>query len=173
LDVHKPPAALSCGRGALLRDDPALDPGIFGSTIPSSTNPVSGLEYRDAWPDYVFRYVLVHEIGHYFGLDHPGHTGANHIMWSLASRIPAVSWETVGEAFLSAEPRFIDDDACTVWRWILTNGQTCITLPNSGPTASALRLPQQVVRSTPPVGRAPPGLPGVQGPRRESGGVPR
>jgi hypothetical protein len=81
----------------------------------------------------VFRYVLIHEIGHYFGLDHPGHTGANHIMWSRGSGIAAVSWETVGEAFLSAEPRFTGDDACTVWRWILTNAQSCVTLPPPGP----------------------------------------
>ena len=128
-----PPPRCPGAVGALVRDDPVLDPGIFGSTIFSPPSAVSGLEYRDAWPDYVFRYVLVHEIGHYFGLDHAGHTGANHIMWSLASGIPAVSWATVGEAFLSAEPRFTRDDACTVWRWILTNGRACITLPNPGP----------------------------------------
>ena len=110
-----------------------LDPGIFGSTNFSPTAPLSGLEYRDAWPDYVFRYVLIHELGHYFGLDHPGHTGASHIMWSLASGISPVSWETVGEAFLSAEPRFTGKDACDVWRWILTNAQQCISLPNAPP----------------------------------------
>jgi hypothetical protein len=131
-----PPPRCPVAVGALLRDDPVLDPGIFGSTLFSPKSPVSGLEYRDAWPDYVFRYVLIHEIGHYFGLEHAGHTGANHIMWSRASGIPAVSWETVGEAFLSAEPRFTTDDACKVWRWILTNGQACITLPKTGPKPS-------------------------------------
>jgi hypothetical protein len=131
--TRKPTQRCPVAVGALVRDDPVLDPGIFGSTNFSPTEPLSGLEYRDAWPDYVFRYVMIHEIGHYFGLDHPGHTGANHIMWSLASGIPAVSGETVGEAFLSAEPRFTGTDACAVWRWILTNAQECITLPNPRP----------------------------------------
>lgn len=118
----------------LVRDDLVLDPGIFESTeISPQQTPFSGLEYRDAWPDYVFRYVLIHEIGHYFGLVHQGHTGANHIMWSLASGIPPVSWETVGEAFLSAEPRFTGEDACMVWRFILTNAQACIPLPPPRP----------------------------------------
>ena len=110
-----------------------LDPGIFGSTVFSPPSTLSGLEYRDAWPDFVFKYVLIHEIGHYFGLDHPGHTGANHIMWSQGSGIAPVSGDTVAEAFMSAEPRFTLQDGCAVWRWILTNARSCIALPSPRP----------------------------------------
>lgn len=69
------------------------------------------------------RFVPIHEIGHYFGLNHDGHDSARYIMWS--PRASGQDWgETVGEyLFLTGEAIFSEDDAREVWRWITTTDQ--------------------------------------------------
>lgn len=79
----------------------------------------SGVSFRDRVPEYVFKYVLIHELGHYFGLCHEGHDGFEYIMFSYSAAEEKVTFNTFLEyAMLSGEPYFTRKDAQEVWRWI-------------------------------------------------------
>lgn len=82
----------------------------------------SGVTYRNRTPDWAFRWVLVHEMGHYWGLDHLNRAGAERgleeIMYTPTSGI-SVGGGTVAEyLLLSGEARFTLDDARTAWEWM-------------------------------------------------------
>lgn len=80
----------------------------------------SGTTFRTRFPEVGFRFVPIHEIGHYYGLDHKGHDNASMIMWSPKSadkNIPAAIPEFL---FLSGEANFIEDDARTTWAYIIS-----------------------------------------------------
>ena len=95
----------------------------------------SGVTYRNRTPDWVFRWVLVHELGHYWGLNHEWNAGHDYCgpgtnMRSLdeimfvpdpAALTPSGS-AFLEYLFLDSEPRFTSDDAITVWKWITTDG---------------------------------------------------
>jgi hypothetical protein len=125
------------------------DPDHFGLTTwyrpPSFTSPgasdegyraSSGVSFRDRFPFHVLQYVPIHEIGHYFGLDHAGHPSPNYIMMSpkeddLDTPETEPRWitpESVAEfALLSGEPRFSIEDAENAWRWITeVAGESCL-----------------------------------------------
>ena len=112
------------------RDDLAQLPGIahFGfidtdlNGLASWYRPpddlsMSGVSYRDRSPDALFRYVLVHEMGHYWGLDHEGHDSPRFIMWTprLATDIGDAALEFI---LLSGEPTFSRQDVKDAWRWM-------------------------------------------------------
>lgn len=81
----------------------------------------TGTTFRTRFPEVAMRFVPIHEIGHYFGLDHaPGHGSARYIMWS--PRESGHDWsETILEyGFLSGEAIFTLDDARAAWQWITT-----------------------------------------------------
>jgi hypothetical protein len=81
----------------------------------------SGVSFRDRQPEWLFQWVLVHEMGHYWGLDHTGHDGIEFIMFSPRESNSAVTGGTAVEYLLmSGEPRFTLDDARTAWDWITT-----------------------------------------------------
>jgi hypothetical protein len=84
----------------------------------------SGVAFRIRFPEWGFRFVPIHEIGHYFGLDHPGHDSLRYIMYSPKEN--ANDWgKTVGEfGFLSGEANFTEKDAQDAWRWITATPQT-------------------------------------------------
>jgi hypothetical protein len=89
----------------------------------------SGVSFRERVPEFVYQWVLVHELGHYFGLDHPGHDGLEHIMITLDARegMTPVTGGTVAEYLaLTGEPRFTLDDARNVWDWLAANAGDCI-----------------------------------------------
>lgn len=88
----------------------------------------SGTSFRTRFPEVALRFVPIHEMGHYLGLDHEGHPSPRYIMWS-----PRASGTDWGEAilefgFLSGEAIFTDDDARTVWDWITHTPQARDTL---------------------------------------------
>ncbi len=96
---------------------------------PPTRTGASGVSFRDRLPEFFFRWVLIHELGHYFGLDHKGHDGAHHIMWTPAEDedLDKVTGETVAELFLSGlEPQFTRDDAFRVWNWITSTAVACL-----------------------------------------------
>lgn len=88
----------------------------------------SGVTFRDRLPEWVFRYVLVHELGHYLGLDHEGHDGVHQIMYSNKAGLEFATPAAVAEyLLLTGEPRFSTDDARTVWAWITSRARPCLT----------------------------------------------
>jgi hypothetical protein len=89
----------------------------------------SGVSFRDRLPEFLFRWVCIHEIGHYFGLDHADHDGLQYIMWTPAEDQHLDWWNggTTAELFLSGlEPQFTRDDAFRVWNWITGTALACL-----------------------------------------------
>lgn len=119
-DLCRPPAL------AIFKYD---NPGRNGLTSwfrPPDSHP-SGVTYRERLPEAIFRWVLIHELGHYFGLDHEN--GADKIMFTAdpVQGLTAVTWSSVFELlFLTGEPRFTTDDARTVWAWLTANARACL-----------------------------------------------
>jgi hypothetical protein len=98
----------------------------FGLTSwfrPSSNDTrVSGVTYRNLSPDWAFRFVLAHELGHYLGLNHLNRAGADRpldeIMYSPRNGVK-IGVSTFAEyLLLEGEPVFTFDDARTTWEWI-------------------------------------------------------
>ncbi len=86
----------------------------------------SGVTYRNRTPDWVFRWVLVHEMGHYWGLNHTNRSGndrsLDEIMYAPSTGF-RLSGSAVYEFLLGGgEPRFTLDDGRSVWDWITTEG---------------------------------------------------
>jgi len=84
----------------------------------------SGVIYRDVRPTTIFRYVLPHEIGHYFGLCHCGHDGIQNIMFKL-NESTLLSWETLN-FYYNSEPEFTLEDGKNAWRFILNQLSKCL-----------------------------------------------
>lgn len=96
---------------------------------PPNAVQASGVTFRDRLPAYLFRWVMVHELGHYFGLDHTGHNGAHLIMYTAAPSqgLNPVTGGTVAELiFFTGEPRFNVEDARNTWAWLTQNAQACL-----------------------------------------------
>jgi len=83
----------------------------------------TGTTFRTRFPEVALRFVPIHEIGHFYGLNHKGHNSAKYIMWS--PRESGQDWGAVVAeyGFLSGEANFTLDDAREVWRWITTTAQ--------------------------------------------------
>jgi hypothetical protein len=109
------------------------DTSLHGLTsefrLPNPVGP-SGVGFRTRFPEVAMRFVPIHEIGHYFGLNHhPGHDSPRYIMWS--PKESGTDWgETILEyGFLSGEANFTEQDAKDVWNWLTTTPQarnTCL-----------------------------------------------
>jgi len=96
----------------------------------------SGVIHRDVWPDYVYKYILPHEIGHYLGLCHFGHDGFQNVMFRPGSN----SLLSLGllSYYLQAEPEFTQDDAENCWRFIVGELQCCLSDKLQCKTAAAI-----------------------------------
>ncbi len=101
------------GLSAHVRDATCLD----GTPFPADD--ITASVHRDRLPDFAFRYVPIHEIGHTFGLCHVG--GLDRIMYS-PKQSSWLSWWLVPEyLWLSGEPSFTFDEAKSVWGYIIAN----------------------------------------------------
>jgi hypothetical protein len=100
---------------------PSLDPPSPGN---QSQAQASGVTSRNRTPSWVFRWVLIHEMGHYWGLDHiDGTRGLDEIMFSMSTGA-GVTGSTVYEfLLLGGEPRFTFDDLNTTWAWITADAK--------------------------------------------------
>ncbi len=85
----------------------------------------SGVIYRDTFPPYFSRYVLAHEIGHYFGLCHFGHDGVQNIMFSTAGGSKILD-PGLWQYYLRSEPELTYEDAKNVWRFIVNQMRGCL-----------------------------------------------
>jgi len=85
-----------------------------------SASITSGVSFIDDIPDEIRKYVLIHELGHYFGLCHVD--GFDRIMVSgKEGQGDLFTWKTIPNSFIHGGPRFIYAEAQRVWRFILTN----------------------------------------------------
>jgi hypothetical protein len=86
---------------------------------------MTGVTFRDRLPDFAFRYVPIHEIGHTFGLCHVD--GADRIMLSTKDH-SFFSWGTIPGYWLHGGPIFTLDEAKRVWEYIIANfSPECLT----------------------------------------------
>lgn len=77
----------------------------------------SGATFKDRIPDFVWKYVPIHEIGHYFGLCHAD--GLDRIMFKPKEKL-WWSWSLLPEyIYLSGEPKFTLDEAKKAWDYIV------------------------------------------------------
>jgi hypothetical protein len=86
---------------------------------PRDTSP-TGVTFRSRFPEVIFQYVPIHEIGHYIGLDHDPHNSAGEIMWKPSQ---PTDWgaSVLNYLVTTGEANFTLDDIDAVWRWITTN----------------------------------------------------
>ena len=107
---------------------PGRDDGCC-STIPAPRTPLTGSNviHRDFWPAYVFRYVLIHEMGHYLGLCHFGHNGFQNIMYTAdpEAHLNLFDWGMF-EFYYESEPEFTLSDGMNVWRFIIDQLPCCL-----------------------------------------------
>lgn len=94
--------------------------GLGNHPVPA-LDPVAGVIFRDRLPDFLFRYSIIHELGHYFGLDHAN--GLDNIMYSWGD--PAVTWVDgtlwYEYPYLSGTPGFARWQARRVWDFTIDN----------------------------------------------------
>lgn len=95
---------------------------------PSSNDPSpSGVTYRTRSPEWVLRWVLVHEMGHYWGLNHnPGVRGLDEIMYTPADGVSVTGSAVLEYLALGGEARFTLSDVHDVWSWITGDGVTSL-----------------------------------------------
>jgi hypothetical protein len=96
-----------------------------------SKSMTSGVSFRAQIPEEVRQWVLIHELGHYFGLTHVD--GFDRIMVSgEEGQGDLWSWDSIPNIFLHGGPRFIYTEAKRVWNFILTNFPTECLAPRTG-----------------------------------------
>lgn len=83
----------------------------------------SGVSWRARTPDIGFRWVLAHECGHYWGLDHSARGGGQRPARDLMFKPSTGKLDVLGDGLeylvLGGEPRFPYDDALTAWEWLM------------------------------------------------------
>lgn len=99
---------------------------------PTDDEPLgTGVVFRDSWPNFIFRWILAHELGHYFGLAHPGHS-FKEIMFTIAkSQGLRLLDPQIAGFYLESEPEFTLKDAKNCWRFVADEMLHCIARPNA------------------------------------------
>jgi hypothetical protein len=92
---------------------------------------ISGVAHRDRLPADFMKYVLIHEMGHYFSLEHEGHDGLDKIMFSPVEN-DWWSWNLIVEfLWWSGEPQFTYDDGKQAWDFLIDTIPQCLPGGNS------------------------------------------
>lgn len=97
---------------------------LFGTTACKKNNltkmDTSGVSFVDDIPDELRKYILIHELGHYYGLCHVD--GFDRIMVSgNSSQGDKLTWGAVPNALIHGGPRFTHSEGKQVWDYILAN----------------------------------------------------
>lgn len=79
----------------------------------------SGVTYIDNKPDQIWKYVPIHELGHYFGLCHVD--GVDRIMVSTREKSWWSGWVIPNWLYLKGEPYFSFGEAKAAWDYIVAN----------------------------------------------------
>ncbi|MBA6440962.1 hypothetical protein [Streptomyces sp. GMR22] len=114
----------------------------------------SGVTFTDNFPDSIWKYVVVHELGHYVGLCHTD--GVDRIMYSAKEKSWTANgaiWRTLfWSPYRSGEPDFTLAEAKQAWTYIVENfAPTCL---GAAPTPPPLFPPGPL--PPPPTPPAPP-----------------
>ena len=76
----------------------------------------SGITYIDNKFDFLFKYVPLHELGHFFGLCHTD--GLDRVMFS-PKQSNYLEWDTIPNLFLHSGPKFTFEEAKSTWDYIV------------------------------------------------------
>jgi hypothetical protein len=79
----------------------------------------SGVSFIDDIPDEVRKYVLIHELGHYYGLCHVD--GFDRMMVPGTDEGKLWTWGAIPNTLIHGGPRFIFTESQRVWDFILAN----------------------------------------------------
>ena len=102
------------------------------STCGLSGSHASGVTFIDNQPDEIWKYVPIHELGHYFGLCHVD--GLDRIMFSNRENSWWSWWLFPNLLYLQGEPSFVFDEAKAAWDYIVDNVPPgCLGAEDSGP----------------------------------------
>ncbi|QLH25537.1 hypothetical protein [Streptomyces sp. Rer75] len=139
---------------------------IFGKReCDESTSDTSGVTFVDNFPDSIWKYVVVHELGHYVGLCHTD--GVDRIMFSSEEKSAAAGWSIprlFWSAYRSGEPDFTLDEAKKAWTYIVENfDPTCLgAAPSPPPLFPPGPIPRPPAPPKPPEGPPKPDGPIVK-----------
>jgi hypothetical protein len=104
---------------------------LKGSSCGQDLHDASGLTFVDNKPDIVWKYVPIHELGHYFGLCHvagverimftpKGPNGEKLSWWEVVKK--SFTWGTLPKLLLTkGEPSFTLDEGMQTWDYIIEN----------------------------------------------------
>jgi hypothetical protein len=99
-----------------------LTSNLFGTTgYPHdlSDDVISGVTFIDDIPDEIRKYVLIHELGHFYGLTHVD--GFDRLMVSgEEGQGDWFTWQSIPNSLFFGGPRFTFSEAQRVWDFILT-----------------------------------------------------
>lgn len=92
---------------------------LAGSSQCQAAHDASGVTFIDNHPDIVWKYVPIHELGHFFGLCHVD--GLDRIMYS-SKQNSWFAWTTLPNLLLLyGEPTFTLDEGKQAWDYIVAN----------------------------------------------------
>lgn len=102
---------------------------VYGPTeCNDGLSDASGVTFVDNYPDSIWKYVVIHELGHYVGLCHVD--GLDRIMFSAEQKSATAGWSIprlLWSAYRSGEPDFTLDEAKKAWTYIVENfDPTCL-----------------------------------------------
>jgi hypothetical protein len=100
------------GFSAHLRGSTCVDGSAFDG------DGATGAVVRDRLPDFVWIWVLIHELGHTFGLCHVD--GLDRVMLSNKDHA-TFTWGTIPSYWLHGEPIFTFEEAQRTWDYIIAN----------------------------------------------------
>lgn len=110
-------AAFGYANGTGVARRKGIGPPLMASKCGLDAHDTGVVTFRDLLPDAVWRYVPVHEMGHYFGLCHVD--GLDRIMVSTETNSPWSGWLIPDYVYLTGGPTFTHEEALAVWNYIV------------------------------------------------------